>query len=132
MTFETTAQRNDLVITIYRDGEDWIDSGRDIALYQNGSLSYQFGRKIASDSTVTFQAIHNGTYDIYAYRAEQPNGTIDQTYYNTGKRITILDDSANEGINYYTITKNEGFNTELTIKLDDINGNEVLTSPILV
>ncbi len=53
------------------------------------------------------------------------------TLADTGLTITIIDGNESKTIDYYTLTKTQGTNSVLTIKLDDANGTALSTTQVL-
>ena len=52
-----------VTITIYKDDEEWSDSGIKVGLYQNGVEKYS--TTITSGTTAEFETVEPGTYDVY-------------------------------------------------------------------
>ena len=126
-TFKSSAASNDITIIINKDNVAWSSSKINVALYQNGIEKYAYSTATVAGTTIKFKAILNGTYQIYASRTKADVTTI----IDTGKTITIADSQVTETLDYYTLTRSQGANTTLTLKLDNASGTTISTTQVL-
>ena len=64
---------------------NWVDSGINVALYQNNSEVYGYDSSTLSDSTISWSNINIGTYRLYASKDEYNKTTL----VDTGIDVTI-------------------------------------------
>ena len=90
-------EANTATITIKKDNSNWSSSGMNVALYSGTTLKYAYSSATASGATVTFSAVANGTYNVYASKY---NGLT--TLVDTGVDITISSNKPTVVINFYS------------------------------
>ena len=126
-TFQSIAAANEVTITINKDGLVWPDSGINVVLYRNGLLRYAYNTATVSGETVNYSGVVNGTYNVYASKSAAGLTTL----VDTGKTVTISNNNTTETVDYYTLTKLQGANTTLTVRLDSISGTAISTTQVL-
>ena len=126
-TFQSIAAANEVTITINKDDLAWSDSEIQIALHVNTTRIYAYNVATVSEATVKFSGVINGTYNVYASKS----ATGLTTLVDTGKTVTISNNNTTQTLDYYTLTKSQGANTTLTIKLDRSSGTAISTTQVL-
>ena len=112
---------NTAIITIRKNDENWSNSGMNVALYQNGTEKYAYLNSTQSGSNIIFTGVANGTYNIYA---SYNSGNTGQTMMrDTGLTVTISNSNDTNTIDYYTITRSKGANTNLTTRYESSSGS---------
>ena len=96
---------NIVSVVINRDNVEWTsDNNIQAALYKNGSSQYAYAlANRIGGSTLTWNGVTSGTYDIYASKG---TGAL-STLVDTGADI-VIDSSGTATIDYYTLTLNKG------------------------
>ena len=102
-TITSSATANTATITIKKDGSNWSSSGMNVALYNGTTVAYAYSTATASGATVTFSAVVNGTYNVYAGK----NDGAKTTLVDTGVDIEV-NSTGSATINYYTLTLTKG------------------------
>lgn len=97
--FASTVAANSASITINKDGAAWSASGMQVTLY-NGNTATNYTATVSSDSVATFNAVENGTYNVYAGK-DSSNKT---TLIDSGVDVTINNNNVTGTINYYSLT----------------------------
>jgi len=102
----SSAKSNVVTININKNNSLWNSSGVGVALYK-GSTKVT-NTSIASTSSVTFNNVENGTYNVYA-------SNISSDLVDTGIDVTVSNNAITSTINYYTLTilKTTGVNNVL-------------------
>ena len=110
---------NTVTITIKKDGNNWNNSGRIIELYQGTSKKYS--STAATATTVSFNGVVPGRYDIYASKSNSTTTTAD-----SGVDLVVSTTGGSATIYYYTLTLNKdtGINT-VTGAGTHLNGSNV-------
>ena len=72
-----------VTITIYKDDEQWSDSGIKVGLYSNGIEKYS--TTVTSGTTAIFETVEPGTYDVYAGK----NSNDKTIMVDTGEDVTV-------------------------------------------
>ena len=113
---------NSVTVNIRNNDETWTSNGIKVALYQNGTLVGSFEKATSSSSSVTFTAVPEGTYNIYAsYNSGATGKTMMR---DTGKTVTVGSSGTDAAtIDYYTITRNAGGNTNLITRYETSTGS---------
>jgi len=110
---------NPVTITVKKDGSSWSNSGMKISLYSGTTSKYS---ATASSSTVVWNAVIPGTYNVYASK----NTGASTTLVDTGVDVEVSE-SGNATINYYTLILNMGTGissvTGAAIYLDNQNAS---------
>ena len=91
----------------YEEWTEWANSGCKVALYQNGEEKYSYASGVRNNATITWNAVEEGTYDIYASRSLTEINTMVDTQDN----LTI-DGENSEFIDYYNVNLHRGTGIE--------------------
>ena len=95
---------NTSTITIKKDNSNWTSNNNvQVALYQGGSSKYAYSAGTKSGATITWSAVTEGTYDIYA--SKDANNLT--TLVDTGIDV-VVSATGTATIDYYTLTLNKG------------------------
>ena len=109
-TYYAQWTRNDITITLNKDGNAYTGSGMKVTLY-NGTTATSYAETISSGNTATFTAVPTGTYNIYAgkdsnHKTALVDSEVDVTATN---EVSVT-------INYYTLTVGL---SHTTVKVND-------------
>ena len=93
---------NTVTITLKTNNNVWSDSAVKVDLYQNNSSVMSI--TVSSGSDAIFNAVANGTYDVYAGK----NSGEKTTLIDSGLDITVSNNSQTGTLNYYGLTLKKG------------------------
>ena len=106
--------RNDVQVTLLKDGSIYSNSGMQVTLY-NGTTATSHSATVSSGSTATFTEVVAGTYNIYVGKDSNHKTTLIDS--NVDVTVPKTDVSIGNGntstaiVNYYTLTLNKDSNT---------------------
>ena len=97
---------NTASISINKNNSAWSNSSINVALYQSGTNKYPYNTANISDTSISWNMVEDGTYDIYASKNANSQADLN-TLVDTGIKL-IVDTTGEETIDYYTLDLTKG------------------------
>ncbi len=103
-------EENEVNVNIYKDNSSWTSSGIQAALYQNGVKKYAYTDAVVGSSSITWNQVLKGSYNLYASKSLNDISNL----VDTGIIINLNNGGVSNNIIYYdtlTVTKDANINT---------------------
>ena len=106
---------NVATVTINKNGSAWSGSGMNVALYTGTTSTYAYSSATVSGATVTWTAVAEGTYKVYAGKNSNKKSTLIDTTYE----ITVTS-TGTVTINYYVVSIKSNNTTYGSVSLGEL------------